>query len=100
LPGDALIDRNSMQPRRNLGFAAKISQVAEGRQESFLSGVTRILFAAEHAKAESKNPPFPPAHNFPESFRVAGERSLNHLLVVRSRFHLVYPQPMRTKCRA
>jgi tRNA-binding protein len=55
-----------MQPGRNSCLAAKIGQVAVGRNKCLLGGITGVVLAAEHTETESENFSLPPSNDFAE----------------------------------
>src|SRR6185436_9479462 len=99
----ALVDRNAMQPGGNPGLAPKAAQVSERGQKRLLGGITCILFPPEHAESQSEYAALPALHNFAKGVGVTRQRALNHLFVVRGRFHSVRrsrPPRSPSKCRA
>lgn len=84
LARNALIDSDTVQPGRNLCFAAKPAQIAKRRQKGLLRGVARIFFAAEHAKGKRENASLPARYDFAESLCVARQGTLHDLFVARS----------------
>ncbi len=68
---DALVNGYSMQPGGDFGVTAESTQVAKSGEESFLSGIARILLAPEHAKGEREDSSLPALHDLAESVRVA-----------------------------
>src|SRR5690606_21649155 len=81
LYGKALVDRNSMQPRRNLCIAAKTRDVPVGRNERFLSGIACVVFFAEHTETEREYLSLPAPHYGAESVRFLSGRKFDQFLV-------------------
>ena len=71
LPRNALIDCDSVQPRRDLCFATEPTQISERGDECFLCGIACVFLAAKHAVRQRENTPLPSADQFAEGVSVA-----------------------------
>ena len=79
-PVAAQIQRDPVQPRRELRLAAKPRQRAKRAEERLLAHVSRILFATDRAVREGIDGPFPSQDELVEAVGIAADRSARRAL--------------------
>src|ERR1041384_3473537 len=87
LPGNALVNRNPVQPGGDFRLATEPTQVPKSGEKGLLSGVAGVFLAAEHAVSKRKDAALPAPHNLAESLRIARQSTLNDDLVGTQSFH-------------
>src|SRR5262249_57176834 len=80
-PVAAEIQRDPVEPRRELRLAAEPRQGAKRTEKRLLTHVSRILFATDRAVREGVDGTLPSQHQFVEALRVAANRSSDELFV-------------------
>src|SRR6185436_12360154 len=80
-PVAAQIQRNAIQPRRELCLPLEAWQRAECAEEGLLTHVPRVLLAADDAIRQGVNRPFPSEDELIEALGVPAHRAGDELVV-------------------
>ena len=80
-PVAAEVERDPVQPRRELRLALEAAERAERAQECLLADVSRVLFAADRPVGEGEDRPLPPLDELVEALGVATDRAGDEFLV-------------------
>ncbi|MNC85310.1 hypothetical protein D3C83_09010 [compost metagenome] len=80
-PVAAQIQRDPVQPGRELRFALEAGQRPVGPQECFLADVAGVLLASDDAVREGIDRPFPSQDELVEAVDITPSRAMNELLV-------------------
>ena len=82
-PIAAQIQRDAIQPGRELGLASELRQSAKGPEKRLLADVARILFPTDRAVSQGINRPLPSKDELIEAVLVATHRAGDKLFVGR-----------------
>jgi hypothetical protein len=89
-PVAAEVERDAVEPRRELRLALEAGQRPESTQEGFLDDVPGVLVPADDPVGQGINRPFPSKDELIEAIRIARDRP-GHELFVRPRHLREHP---------